>query len=99
QYQMTMGSHKPSWRNTIPSDWEKGVTHKEYWEQVSIYAELAVSMASYDMEKLNELVGRLNDLPQPSFDKILEHLSSEAVSSRPEDERLKLWASLTEFAS
>ncbi|MFZ3060416.1 MAG: hypothetical protein WA102_11865 [Candidatus Methanoperedens sp.] len=99
QHQISDGTHKPSWRNTIPDDWKKGVTQKEYLEQVSFYAELVVSMASHDMEKLNELVGHLDNLPQPSFDKVLEHLSSETVSSKPEDERLALWTGLTEFAS
>jgi hypothetical protein len=56
-------------------------------------------MASHDMKKLNELVGQLNNLPQPYFDKVLEHLSSEAVCSKPEDERLALWTELTKFAS
>ena len=99
QHQSSSGTHKPSWRNTIPDDWEKGVSPKEYWEQVSFYAEQAISMASHDMEKLNELVDHLDNLPQPSFDKVLEHLSSEAVFSKPEDERLALWDGLTEFTS
>ena len=98
QHQVSTGSHKPSWRNIIPDDWKKDVPQKEYWEQVAFYAELAVSMASHDMGKLNELIGHLDNLPQPSFDKVLEHLSSEAISSKPEDERLALWAGLTEFA-
>lgn len=99
QHQISEGAHKPSWRKTIPDDWEKGVTKKEYREQVSFYAELAVSMASYDIEKLNELVGHLDNLPQPSLDKVLEHLSSEDILSKPENERLALWDSLTVFAS
>ena len=99
QHQVSTGSHKPSWRNIIPDDWKKGVTQKEYWEQVAFYAELAVSMACHDMEKLNELVSQLHNLPHPSFDKVLEHLSSEAVCSKPEDERSALWTGLTEFAS
>ena len=99
QHQTSTGTHKPSWRNTIPNDWGKGVSQKKYWEQVSFYAELAVSMAGCDIEKLNELVGHLDNLPQPSFDKILEHLCSEAVCSKSEYERLGLWASLTKFAS
>lgn len=99
QHQISTGTHKPSWRTTIPDDWGKGVTQPEYKEQVFFYAELAVSMASHDMNKLNELVDHLDNLPQPSFDKVLEHLSSEAVFSKPEDERLILWASLKEFTS
>ena len=99
QQQASSGTHKPSWRNTIPDDWEDGVTKQEYWKQVSFYAELAVSMASNDIAKLNKLVGQLHNLPQPSFDKVLEHLSSEAICNKPEDERLKLWNSLMKITS
>jgi len=99
QLQSSMGAHKPAWRNTIPDDWKEGTTQKEYWEQVSFYAEMAVSMASHDMDKLNELVVHLNNLPKPSFDKALEHLSSEYVTSKSEDERLALWTGLTNFAT
>ena len=53
QHQISTGTHKPSWRQTIPTDWGKGVTQQEYWEEVSFYAELAVSMASHDMARLN----------------------------------------------
>lgn len=99
QGQISMGTHKPSWRNIIPDDWQKGVTQQEHWEQVSFYAELAVSMASHDMGKLNDLVGHLGNLPQPSFEKVLEELSSEAICGTPEDDRLPLWNRLTEFTS
>lgn len=99
QHQTSTGTHKPSWRNTIPDDWGKGVAQQEYWEQVSFYAELAVSMASHDIAKLNEIIDHLDNLPRPSFDKVLEHLSSEVISSKPEDERLALWAGLARFTS
>lgn len=99
QHQVSTGTHKPSWRNTIPDDRERGVSQQDYWEQVFFYAELAVSMASHDMERLNELVGHLDNLPRPSFDKVLEHLSSEAVTNKSEDERLALWDTLTKFSS
>ena len=98
QHQMSTGAHKPEWRNTIPDDWEKSVSHKEYWEQVSFYAELAVSMASNDIEKLSELVNHLDKLPAPSFEKTLARISSEAITSKSEDERLELWTRLTAFA-
>ncbi|MEI6333171.1 MAG: hypothetical protein WCS87_01310 [Methylococcaceae bacterium] len=99
QHQTSSGSHKPSWRNTISDDWGKGVTEQDYWEQVSFYAEMAVSMASRDIERLNDLVIHLGHLPQPSFEKALEHLSSEAVCGKPEDERLPLWNKLNAFIS
>ena len=97
QTQTSIPAHKPSWRNTIPDDWNDGVTQKEYWEQVSYYAELTVAMASDDTDKLKDLIGQLHNLPRPAFDRIIEHLSSEAVISQPEDQRLGLWTRLTMF--
>ncbi|WP_447969321.1 hypothetical protein [Nitrospira sp. M1] len=99
QRQMSMDTHKPLWRNAIPNDWEERVTAEDYQEQVSFYAERAVSMASQDIEKLNELVRHLDKLPEASFDQILKHLVSEIVLSKPEDERLGIWESLTKFTS
>lgn len=99
QHRTSSGTHKPAWRNTIPDDWEKGVSKKEYWEQVSFYAELAVEMASEDVEKLSELVNHLDSLPMPSFEKILAHLSSEVVTKKSEDERLGLWTRLSVFVA
>ena len=97
QHQISTGSHKPSWRNPIPDDWEEGATHQEYWAQVSFYAELAVSMADRDPLKLVELIDHFDDLPQPSFDKLLNVLSSETIASYPEDQRFLLWDRLREF--
>ncbi len=99
QYSSSSGSRKPIWRDTIPEEWKKEVTKGEYWEQASFYADLAFEMAKHDISKLEELIGYLDNLPEPYFDKILEHLSSEDILSRPEHERLGLWVKLTEFAS
>ena len=96
---MTIGTPKPVWRNIIPDDWKESVTQGEYWEQVSVYAEIAVSMASNDVEKLTALVNHMDDLPEPSFDKFLEYLSSEEVRGQSEDQRLELWDKLEMFAS
>lgn len=99
QRQFSMGSHMPSWRNPIPEDWEKGVTQKEYWEQVSFYADLAVSMASHNTFKLGKLIDHFDNLPKPSFDRLLEVLSVDAITGLPEKERLLLWDKLTKFTS
>lgn len=99
QHQMSMGSHKPVWRNTIPEGFAEKVSNKEYWEQVIFYADLAVEMARDDTAKLNQLISHLDNLPEPSFDKVLVYLSSEAIITKPESLRLGLWTGLTEFAS
>ena len=100
QHQISFGTHKPAWRDTIPDDWEdRGVTQEDYAKQVTSYAEMVVSMASNDIDKLALLAGNLNHLPEPSLDKLLEHLSSEDICGKPEDQRIALWTKLTEFVS
>ena len=99
QHQTTSGSRKPLWQNAIPDDWGKNISNQEYWEQVMFYAEIVVSIATDDIDKLNEIVSDLDNLPKPSFDKLLELLSSEDIYSKPEHKRSALWVSLTEFAA
>jgi len=99
QHQISSGSHKPSWRKTIPEDWEKGVSHQEYWQQVSHYAELAVSSAGHDKDKLSELIDHFDNLPKPAFDQLIEVLSSDAISELSEEHRLPIWDHLTKFTA
>jgi hypothetical protein len=99
QHQTSIGSHKPKWRKTIPDDWKKSVSHQEYWQQVSFYAELAVGSTGYDTAKLSELIDHFDDLPKPSFDQLVKVLSSKTISELQEDQRLLLWDHLTKFTN
>lgn len=99
QHQTSFGSHKPSWRKTIPDDWEKGVTHQEYWQQASFYAELAVAAAGQDTARLSALIDHFDNLPKPAFDQLLQALSSQPISELPEEQRLSIWDHLTKFTS
>ena len=45
-------------------------------------------MAGHDTAKLAELIDHFDNLPKPSFDKLLEVLSSDAISGLPEEKRL-----------
>ena len=97
QPQTSSGSHKPSWRMKIPDESEISTTNQEYWQQVSFYAELAVSAARQDINRLSDLINQLNNLPEPSFGQLIEVLASLPVSTFPEDQRLSLWNHLTIF--
>ena len=99
QHEISSGSHKPIWRKTIPDNWEKGVTHQKYWQQVSFYAELAVAAAGYDIDRLSALIDRFNNLPQPAFDQLIEVLASQPISALPEEQRLTIWERLTKFSN
>ncbi|MCA9461728.1 MAG: hypothetical protein KC643_04080 [Nitrospira sp.] len=97
-HQTTSGAYKPRWHNILPQDWEPKVTNKDYWEQITGYAELAVEIVLQDLDKLKELVENLDNLPGPSFDALLIYLSSEEITELPENQRLPIWTSLTDFA-
>lgn len=99
RHQTSFGSHKPNWRKTIPDDWEKGVTHEEYWQQASFYAELAVSAAGYDTARLSELIDHFDNLAKPAFDQLVEVFASQTIFELPEDQRLLLWDHLTKFTN
>ena len=95
--QMSHPTHKPAWRETIPDDWNEGVTREQYWDQIDFYAHLAVDMAEADMHKSIALVDHLSNLPLPVFERFLAHLASESVSVLPEEQRVGLWSRLTMF--
>ncbi|MGA9348562.1 MAG: hypothetical protein WBW48_07135 [Anaerolineae bacterium] len=92
-------TRRPAWRATIPDDWREGATHREYWEQVSAYAELAVSEAKKDVSKLAELIDHLENLPQPAHEQLLDHLGSDAVLAMPEADRLHIWNQLVNLVT
>lgn len=90
-------THKPVWRKTIPDDWTEGATGADYWQQITGYAELAIAAAKRDIDKLVTLVNHMNNLPPESREQVLSYLTSEAVSSLPDDTRLPIWNELTEM--
>ncbi len=91
---LTMGCYHPVWRNFIPQDWNKSISIAEYWEQIDTYAELAITLARCDSEKLCELIERLSELPKSSHESLLKYLDSDKMTSLPEADRLPLWESL-----
>jgi len=99
QHQMSTGSHKPTWRESIHEEWTGKVSNQEYWEQVFFYAEFAVEKAKDNTDRLNELINNLDNLPNPAFDTLLSYLSSDSIISKPEDIRLSLWSGLVEFTA
>ena len=90
----TSGTHRPIWRNYIQGDWTDTVLRSEYWEQITIYTELAIGLARSDTGKLVELIDRLSTLPAPAQENLLEHLVSEEVLTLPPAERSVIWEKL-----
>lgn len=98
-HQISSGSRRPAWRETIPGDWSKAITRREYWEQVDAYAGLAIGAVKSDLSKLAELIERLNGLPLPAQEQLLAHLESDSVMAMPEADRLRLWTELVDLVS
>ncbi len=97
QHSTTSGTHKPSWRATIPEGWEKGVTNGEYWEQSRFCAELIVEQAGFDVVKLASLAGNYDHLQPPASETFRDKLLSESCLMLSEQERLPLWVALCKF--
>lgn len=97
--QHSSGTHKPVWRDSIPDSWEKGVSPKDYWEQVAIYSELCVSMAGHDIERLSVLAKHMAKLPQPAFRDLLTVLSADEIATQPEDALVELWEEMKALVS
>lgn len=98
QHQTSSGTHKPSWFMDLPRGWKPTVTNVEYLEQVTQYSEIAVDMAYGDFSRLTELVDKLDNLPQPSFETVMSYLSSDKVVGLDEKQRLPIWSKLTDFS-
>lgn len=92
-------SSRPAWRETIPDDWTEGVTNLEYWKQVEIYSEMAITLAKSDHEKLAELIGDMGRLSPPAREQLLTYLETEEVVTMPEAERLDLWTELVDLVT
>jgi hypothetical protein len=92
-------TRKPAWRRTIPENWAEGVSGKDYWEQITAYAELALNQAKRDRDKLASLIGYADKLPPAARATLLSYLGSEEVLSLPQEERLPIWNQLIDLVS
>lgn len=99
QRKTTSGTHKPSWRETVPDEWEKGVTNNEYWEQTRFCAELIVEQAGFDIVKLASLAGNYDHLPPPASEILRDKLASDHCLKLSEEERLPLWGALCKLVA
>ncbi len=90
------GTFRPIWRRIIPADWTPQAAN-DYGEQIQAYAALAIEMATSDISRLEELIGRLAELPDIIRAHVLEELSSEAIRSLPEGRRFPLWNALCDL--
>lgn len=92
------GSRRPAWRETIPENWEKGVSQEEYWAQVRVYSDLAVRAAKGKVDKLVQVIHRLEDLPHSTHESLLSYIQ-EYGETMPEVDKQALWTELVDVVS
>ena len=97
-HRVTSGTRKPIWRSFIPPGWKETVTVTQYWAQVQVYAEMCTEIAARQLDKLAQLIDRLPNLPEPAQSQVLNHLSSSAVTSLSEADRVPIWEALKDIA-
>ena len=91
--QTSMSTYKPTWLK-IDIKEEKSVLKKDYWNQCNFYADLIVSIAKNNINKLIILVKNIHHLDSQALNKLLEKIQSNTVVSLPEEKRLPLYFAL-----
>lgn len=97
--QMSMRSHRPTFRNIAPTAIDRDVTTEEYWQQISIFTDMALDLANSDVEKLVEFAAVLDRLPSDKIIAFASRLTAAQLGAKPLDETINLWRKLTEFLS
>lgn len=95
--QVSSGTYRSKWRLDLPDDPKIEVPKEEYWDQVSFYSELVLTMAAGNAQRLAELVGdfpRIRGVSESWLDRLLEIMSDESLLEIPKSDRLLLWHTL-----
>lgn len=98
-HQVSSYTRKPTFRNSIPLNWSEKVSNIDYWKQIEFFAELAVEKTKDNLARLEKLIDNLDNLPKKAFENLLSHLSSDAITSRTDEIKVKIWNSLLDFTS
>ena len=83
---------------SIPAGWSGQVRTEEYWQEIDLYADLAIQECKKSNTRLAQLVEYLPKLPPSAATQLLEHLGShEITGGLPEHDRSILWEGLTDL--
>ena len=94
---VTMGCHRPIWRNFILRDWKEGATVSDYWKQISVYTEICINVAKSDIKKMAEIIDRLPDLQDASREILINYMNSAEMLKNSEENRFYIWDKLSEL--
>ena len=98
-HSISFGTRRPVWRKTIPDDWPRHVTDREYRKQVALYSEMLIDAGKTDCDKLAEVIDHVEHLPKKAYEQLLTYLDSDYVKRMPEVDKLKLWTKLVDIVT
>lgn len=93
---MVTPSYKPKWNNIIEKT-ENEVVQDEYWKQIDIYVDLAISTSKSNTKKLCDLIDIIDNVPKNLFDKIIVKLSSAEIKGLNENRKFVIWDHLEDL--
>ncbi len=92
-------NNRPTWRDTIPPDWQSGVSWEEMFAQVKRYSEVALSAATRDPAKLVELVKASERLDGTVRTQLVANLTLDTVRHWSDADRFLLWRELSDLVA
>lgn len=96
-HSVSTGSHKPRWRTLIPEKWSHKVSRVQYWKDVEAYFGLAMDMARNNPSRLKNLIEGMDQLPEASFNELIEVLGGEETKSLVASDRTIIWNALQQL--
>jgi hypothetical protein len=91
-------AERPTWRDWIPADFKERPSPEDQNEQYRSFAEMAVAIATLNLDRLKELLDHLAKLPPAAFSAILDGLPDSLTKQLSERERLPFWQKLVREA-
>ncbi len=96
QKQVSSGSYRFKFRK-ISKEWNEKVPAKEYLQQVTNYANLAIEYADFDGDRLSEIIDHLDVMSGDIAEKLIRKLESEEIFKILEQQRYKIWDTLKRY--
>lgn len=87
----TFGTHKPTFRNFIPNDFNEEPSNDEYRAQIETYSQLTIELASKSSLRLIDLVENIDKLSPFKFDDAIKLLSDFSKNPDSDELKLELW--------
>lgn len=99
--QSSNGCRKPTYRGFISKEYldqyargQNKISNVDYFNQVEYYSDRAVENAKNNFERLKELVGKIDSLPNNARSKLMDYLKSPVILKLADEQKVDIWEKL-----